>query len=177
MGRVAGVAVLAGLSLLQVRTLAADHLRSVSTPTVSITGTGFVDMRDHTGADVQYRIRINAIEDPVDGFQGSVTSQIVRGDQGRMMVLSRVTCVLVIGDAAWISSVVTHSTNEAVYAPGDVMITHVRDFGADGDVLQQEAAKNLPAAHFDIDGDGDVDCHDRPALYPSTLQSGDIVIK
>jgi hypothetical protein len=177
MKALAGIAVPAGLSLLAVPLLAAAPGWSASIPSISVSGTAFVDLRDHTGADVRYRIRIDAVEDPEDGFQGSVTSQIVRGDLGRMVVLSKVTCVAVVGNAAWVGSVVTHSTNETLYAPGDVLITHVRDFGEVGDVVHQEAAKNLAVGYFDVDGDGDVDCHDRPALYPSTVLSGDIVIK
>ena len=178
MRTLAGVAVLLGLYAVDVRPLgAADSLDRPVSPTTMVTGMAFVDLRDHTGADVQYRVRINAFEDPEDGFQGSVTSQITRGDYGTLHVFSRVTCVLVWHNSAWISSVVTHSTNDAVYAPGDLILTYVKDFGDVGDVVHQEAVRNLPTGTFDVDGDGDVDCHDRPALYPSTVRSGDIVIK
>jgi hypothetical protein len=178
MRTLAGVAVLIGLSFVDVcPAVAAGCESSPTSPTTVVSGMAMVDLRDHTGADIQYNVRINAVEDPEDGFQGSVSSVIKSGDGTRVIVLSKVTCVLVSHNSAWISSVVTLSTNDALYSPGDVLMTHVRDFGAVGDVLHQEAVRNLPAVNFDIDGDGDVDCHDRPALYPSTVSSGDIVIK
>jgi hypothetical protein len=181
MKALAGVVVLTGLIIGGVSAGAAPGrpaaASAAATPTLMVVGTGHVDMREHTGADVQYSVRINAFEDPVDGFQGSVNSRITRADSGTVIVFSRVTCVVISGNSVWISSVVTLSTNESVYAAGDVLITYVRDFGDSGDVLHQDAAKNLLAATFDFDGDGDVDCHDRPALYPSTVTSGDIVIK
>lgn len=173
-----GVAVLIGLSALDVRPGVVLSGRSLETsPTVTVTGTAYVDLRDHTGVDIQYQVRINAFEDPEDGFQGAVSSRITRADHGMLIVFSRVVCVSVSNNNAWIGSVVTHSTNDAVHAPGDVLMTHVRDFGDSGDILHQESVRNLPAVAFDADADGDVDCHDRPVLYPSIVQSGDIVIK
>lgn len=171
------LAVLIGLGAADAWLPSGVHARAAALPFQSVTGTASVDLREQTGADVQYRVTINAFEDAEDGFQGTVTSRIVRGEQGSLIVLSRVACVMVSGNSAWIGSIVTHSTNEAVLSAGDLLITYVRDFGDTDDVVHQEAAKNLPPASFDTDSDGDVDCHDRPLLYPSTVETGNIVIK
>ena len=143
----------------------------------TIVGTAFVDLRHQNGADVQYRVNVNATLDSEDGFQGTLASRISRGDQGSLTMLSRVTCGVVWGNSAWIGSVVTHSTNEGVLAVGDQVITYVRDFGDSGDILHMETAKHLLLATFDVDGDGDVDCQDRPALFPSTIDTGNLTIK
>ena len=143
----------------------------------SVTGMAYVDLRDQTGADIQYRVTLNADEDPDAGFQGTVATRLTRAENGSLVALSRVSCVLVSGNSAWIGSTVTLSTNENVLSLGDQLITYVRDFGDTGDVLHQEAIKNLVASTFDTDGDGDVDCQDRPALFPSTVESGNVVIK
>lgn len=143
----------------------------------SVTGTVYVDLRQQTGADVQYRVVLNAYLDSEDGFQGTVSTQLTRGDQPPIIALGKVSCAVVSGNSAWIGSFVTLSTNDSVVAPGEFLITYVRDFGDSGDVVNQELVRHLSPLTFDADGDGDVDCNDRPVLFPTIVESGNILIK
>jgi hypothetical protein len=143
----------------------------------AVTGRASVDLRGQTGADVQYHITINAYQDLESDFLGTVVTRLSRADHGSAIVFSKVGCMVVAGNAAWIGSTVTNSTNDALLTPGDQLITYVRDFGDTGDIVHHEAVKHLLPNTFDIDNDGDVDCHDRPALYPSTIDSGNVTVR
>ncbi len=169
-------AVLIGLTLAGVCALP-PAVQSATDVLQSVTGRAFVDLRGQTGADVQYHITLNAYQDSESDFLGTVATRLSRADQGSAMVLSKVGCIVVAGNAAWVGSTVTHSTNEALFALGDQLITYVRDFGETGDIVHLEAVRNLAPHAFDLDNDGDVDCQDRPALYPSTAHSGNVTVR
>jgi hypothetical protein len=143
----------------------------------TVSGRAYVDLRAHTGADVQYHITINAFEDAEHEFLGTVATRYARADLGSAMALSRVGCMVISGNSAWIGSTVTHTTNDQIFALGDQLMTYVRDFGESGDVVHHEAVKHLAPATFDVNGDGDVDCADRPPLYPSTVESGNVTVR
>ena len=167
-------AVLIGLSAVAVCAApvasARDYFQSVS-------GRAYVDLRGHTGADVQYHITINAFGAGEHDFLGTVATRFSRADHGSAITLSRVVCMEVSGNAAWIGSTITHTTNDQIFALGDHLMTYVRDLGDTGDVVHHEAVKQLLPSSFDLDNDGDVDCEDRPVLYPSTVESGNVVVR
>jgi hypothetical protein len=143
----------------------------------TVNGRAYVDLRGHTGADVQYHITINAFEAGQNDFLGTVATRFSRADHGSAITLSRVVCMEVSGNSAWIGSTVTHTTNDQIFALGDQLITYVRDFGETGDVVHHEAVKQLLPSNFDTNDDGDVDCQDRPVLYPSTVESGNVIVR
>jgi len=153
------------LSLVALAAALALGAAVAAAPTHSVVGTGFVDLTDELRLDIQFRGRLVAFQEGAGRLPGTVVSQVWLDEfgLGDLTAQTKVACLTVDGDQAWIGSVVTHSTSPSVFAVGDMLITMVFDLGGEGmDIMHTESAKNLPTEFFDSDNDGDVDRQDRP---------------
>ncbi len=82
---------------------------------------------------------------------------------GQAAVSSTPTCLVVDGNTAWIGSIITGSTEEALFPVGAQLITLVRDLGGNGEDVM--AVRVFPAT---------TSCLDRPTIFETVVESGNL---
>ena len=132
-------------------------------PVHSVTGSGFVDE-----FGVPFRTTVTAFEDEAGQVWGEVVlnADLTLFDLGILKVSAKVNCLHVVGNSAWIGSVVTHSNNEGLVPVGSTLITMVRDLGGNGeDIKHTELGEEFPP------------CPDEPELPETVVQSGNFHVR
>lgn len=132
-------------------------------PIHSVTGSGVV-----TEEGITFRTTVAAFKRENGQPHGWVVTNLdlTTIGLGKITFLSRVVCLHVNGNSAWVGAVVTHSTNEEIIPVGGLSITLVRDLGGNGeDVMHGEFF------------DPSVDCSSEPALPESVVTRGNYHVR
>lgn len=132
-------------------------------PIHSVTGSGVV-----TEEGVTFRTTVAAFKDDNGQARGLVVVNLdlTAFGLGKITFLSRVVCLHVNGNSAWVGAVVTHSTNEEIIPVGAHSITLVRDLGGNGqDIVHGEFF------------DPSVNCSDEPQLPETVVINGNYNVR
>lgn len=132
-------------------------------PIHSVTGSGVVSEEG-----VTFRTTVAAFKDDNGQARGwvVVNLDLTAFGLGKITFHSRVVCLRVNGNSAWVGAVVTHSTNEEIIPVGAHSITLVRDLGENGqDIMHAELF------------DPGVSCSDEPPLPETIVISGNYSVR
>jgi hypothetical protein len=150
-------------------------------PLASIVGTGFVDMNDDFGVDIQFRDTVTAFVNADGSVRGTVVAHAQYNGLfglGRLNTAGHVVQILIEGNEAWVCSKIYYTNNAAVVPVGYHQITWIQDLGGQRqDIMHAEFAEYLPVQVFDVNGDGIVDCQDRPRFAPTVVDQGNFIIR
>ncbi len=156
----------------------------------SVIGSGFVDLNDDIGLDINFRVTVAAYE-----FHGYATGLVISNVDltglgiGTFSTIERVVNLQRDGNTAWVCAERLFTTNSDVAPVGSHSVTMIVDLGGPGvDIMHQESIEGLDdfvrnnpkhpdVPLYDTDGDGDVDCDDRPLLFPSIVDQGNYRIR
>ena len=132
-------------------------------PIHSVTGSGTVDEEG-----IAFRTTVAAFTTDDGQARGwvVVNLDLTTIGLGKITFQSKVVCVHVNGNSAWVGAVVTHSTDEEIIPVGAYTITLVRDLGGNGqDVMHAEFF------------DPGVACSSEPSLPESVVTSGNYHVR
>ncbi|MEW6213293.1 MAG: hypothetical protein AB1631_33660, partial [Acidobacteriota bacterium] len=134
-----------------------------SPPIHSVTGSGIVSEEG-----VTFRTTVAAFKDDNGQARGwvVVNLDLTAFGLGKITFHSRVVCLHVNGNSAWVGAVVTHSTNEEIIPVGAHSITLVRDLGGNGEDIM----------HGELFDPG-VSCSDEPQLPETIVISGNYSVR
>ena len=143
--------------------LISGHNASADVPTHSVTGSGIVSEEG-----IIFRTNVAAFTSENGQASGwvVVNLDLTSIGLGKITFQSRVVCVHVNGNSAWVGAVVTHSTDEEIIPVGAYTITLVRDLGGN--------AQDVMHAEF---FDPSVACSSEPALPESVVTSGNYQVR
>ena len=124
-----------------------------------------VGSHDFTPPGVDANFSLIALQKGDGTMTGEWTDQFGHGNGG---VHIAVDCVSVLGNDAWISGVITHSTFELVPA-GTPVITRVRDNGTSQNDAPDEISFTIPLG-------SPLSCQTRPPLPLFPLDGGEVKV-
>src|SRR5438128_3206139 len=133
----------------------------------AVTGSGLVE-EDSPLGPIFFRTTVAAHEDADGGVSGAVVLEADLSvlNLGSLKVSSHVDCIHVVGDTAWVASIVSHTSNSDLVPVGTKMITRVRDLGGESeDVMHSDF---FPP---------EVSCTDQPELPDSVVLNGNFHVR